>query len=120
MLTITGIATLSLRNFQPDTAVIPSKMRSAELVIDDVVTPCIVHRVVFGDVEKLSDWRGNIALMIFSRYRHTAHTKKGFVDVQIAIKPTVFTVFIHTDNLERLLSKFAMSVVHNVLNSRGR
>ncbi len=112
ILTIAGKVGLRIENIRPDTAVEGSKMRAADLVGGDVITPCITHGVAYGNIEMLNtEWAGNISIMIFDRTRHTAHTRKGFVDVQITTKPVQFCAYIHTDHLERFLTTFSMLAV---------
>lgn len=117
MLSLTGGVPLRIEDLRPDTVVEGSKMLAAELVVEEVPTPCIIRTVVYGDVEKLETELGdNVSILIFNRIRHTAHTRKGFVDVQITTKPVQFSVYIHADHLERFLGACAMSTVRTGLN----
>lgn len=109
---VTGEVPLRIENPRPDTTVEGSKMSAAELVVGHSTTPCIIRNIVYGNVKRLdSESAGNVSIMVFNRIRHTAHTKKGFVDLQITTKPVQFLVYIHTDHLEQFFRACAIVTI---------
>lgn len=115
-MSITGQTELRLQNLKPDTVILQSKMKSAQLVVDELVTPCIIRQIVRGNTDKLSGEVTTISLTIFPRIRHTDHTKAGFVDVQITTPLVQFYVYIHIDNLYGFLGTLVKSMAHTSLS----
>lgn len=112
MLSMTGEVPLRVKNPRPDTTVEGLKMSAAELVVGKSTTPCIIRKVVYGNVENLNtESAGNVSILVFNRTRRTAHTRKGFVDVQITTKPVQFSVYIHADHLEQFFGACAIATV---------
>ncbi len=108
---IVGDIPLSVANLKPDTAVEGSKMQAAELVVEKASFPCIIRRMSYGNVRLLDASPTRTSIDIFRRLRHTAHTRAGFVDVQITTKVTQFRVYIHTDYLESFLNACVTSIL---------
>ncbi len=100
-LVMTGEFALQVQDLKPDTAVPGSKMQAAVIVVGNLITPCIIRSIARGNIEKNNSApAANVALLVSKRVRRTAHTKKGYVDVQIATKWVQFSVYIHADHLE--------------------
>ena len=117
MLSITGEVPLRVENCRPDTTVEGSKMTAAELVVEKSTTPGIIRKVMYGNVENLNtESAGNVSISVFSRSRHTAHTRKGFVDVQVTTRPVQFSVYIHVGHLIVFLGACTMATVRACLH----
>lgn len=111
ILNIAGDIPLSVVNLKPDTSVKGSKMQTAELLVEKASFPCVIRRMIYGNVQLLDASPIRTSIIIFPRLRHTAHTRVGFVDVQITTKVAQFCVYVHVDHLESFLSACTTSVL---------
>lgn len=112
ILSMVGEVRISIRNFRPDTSVNGSKMRAADIVIENVTIPCVIRRVSRGNIQKLNEEQvRKTCLTIFNSVHLTLHKKRGFVDMQITIKEVQFCIYVQKDHLEKFLGAYAASII---------